>query len=73
MNSIPPSLSMGIFQLVKGKSEAKIILDDYEYVPYGIGYWSMPIKMEGLHRFVFSKMEKSDELGVFKIRKLSRN
>jgi len=57
--------------LVKGKSEAKIILDDYEYVPYGIGFWSSPLKLEGLHRFVFSKMEKGDEEGIFRIRKLT--
>lgn len=70
LSGSPPSLSLGIFELTANKDQAKIILDDYEYVPYGIGFWTAAIQLEGLYRFVFSKIEKTPDEGVFRIRKL---
>jgi hypothetical protein len=56
LNTTPPSLSMGIFELNDAKDKVKIIVDDYEYVPYGIGFWTVKLKLAGLYRFVLSKI-----------------
>lgn len=47
---------MGIYELNDLKNQVRIVVDDYEYVPYGIGFWTAKLKLAGLYRFVLSKI-----------------
>lgn len=59
---------MSVLEVSSDKKAYKIVIDDAYYVPFGIGFWTQEIELEGgTYRFIFPKMEKSFAVGTFGI------